>query len=716
LNLSDLQQGDPSADALREVANIARDLPEKSGWGLDSIYHILAALVESAPLSRPIGELEEARSKFNNQTPALVRRIIEVADNAFLVPTSPENKIDLERARVHFEESGKKLESLGTFPETKLLQHQLNHWLKEVRNRIGIPKIGDLQIEIIANSSLEENWRNGGGWSGTIPLRIMNCGDEKIEDICIRLTPIEGEMPPVEEICITELESGTTVYGEFSFEVGSVVKVEVQAEYRWWVSHNGEQKKHLQTLPPKDAVTSERERYQIKIGLVADEPKEMVNWYVPDRPLISDSEWKRLAHGSAPDLVKKLITQLVSVENGTQAGRVIAVRGLRRTGKTSILLQVLKGISESKHSRQFVVVYIDLLLWLVQNKNAKRGDIPLDALLWQEIVTEIAYLIQRQEYELSDELTGYIHKQSEHSQMAEEVGGVTYDDFVKIVRGVTSELSARLIVVIDEADSFGDPAFNQNAGDKSTKPTLPIIGADLRDLVRRLDVTFVLVHELLDATWEQDFYNTLKPLPERTSLLTEEETRQLVHAGRVILTDLAHKAVWHYTGGYPALIQLLCFYLVDKIQADKTRDGNLRSIVTGSDVRAAVDKINTSQDWSVFVDYLHYGFSQEEIRFMVALVMGATEKSTWQIKSIELNGSQYINLEKIQSAYNTVIAGESCSIEDIRKWVSLMMTKEILRKNKATPKLEWRVGWLHELMQQRAPEILEQVRNENRSG
>ena len=359
------------------------------------------------------------------------------------------------------------------------------------------------------------------------------------------------------------------------------------------------------------------------------------NPYIVGRPISSPSEFDTVFRGR-----KEHLRTLRRTISGCQDhGTFIHVRGLRRTGKTSLLLQVRHELKE------MLFVYIDCL----------NAEMKIDMQLRNQNIEEreiIPWIMGRFLQEIAFELTP-------DDELTIDSDVVTESQFETLFDTLRQQ-GKRVILVLDEADAFARSPLNKKMVEGFGQPAKLIL-----DFLKKLTakgLIVVFVHELVDDFWSQNIFPHTEV---RLGLLRREDTEELAKqvSPDVIYTPLALNYLWTITGGYPFLIQLVCYYLVESLNQQLTRlstsirptrqwwnrfawharnllgrgvgppaTDSVSGVVDIEYLKQIVEKMILSADARLQTDYLRWGFSKPESELLRLLtVPGRIDTQTGEI-------------------------------------------------------------------------------------
>ena len=563
-------------------------------------------------------------------------------------------------------------------PECRLLRRWSTKWLGRIETIDPLNSRACLQIQLAPSllpKEIEEEQIDEGTKRRYVrlPLAIINNGPGPAFNINVQLeggSQITVVGPPKAKVDLATLDPDKIEVATFRFwqmhdeEISVVVKVTYDDFTR---GHVSESKPF--TWPP----------------LAKDIQGPIHNPFVIGRPVGSRAEFHTLFRGRDDQLRK--LRQAIHDDEGKikDQGTFIFIRGLRRTGKTSLILQFREQIRD----QNFLLVYMDCLLFEQQIALAKEP--------WSQerFLREVAGVVAA---------TASVELPADR-----DVGKL--QEFEGFLQFVQERTRCRLILVFDEADAFGREAFGGFA-----KPVLQFFNK-LKEIEGFL---FVFVHELTNGFWEkQDFPHEQV----RVELLEPEDTKALATEVMpdLIYTPLALRYLWMITGGYPFLTQLVCHHLVEELNERRDPEaGTLNGIIEIGDIKRVVAQIILSEDDRPQIDYLRLGFSSEEKQLLLELAraddVDAKTGLVRPVKVAEKNGVrvQIRNRDECESEEEHKRFHEQYGTEQRRHAFQRLLTKEVLDRtgdrehnhHREGSNLRLRVGflwlYLHEL--QRAVE------------
>jgi hypothetical protein len=279
--------------------------------------------------------------------------------------------------------------------------------------------------------------------------------------------------------------------------------------------------------------------------------RPIANPYVPGTPLRQNSP---LFYG------RERLFSFIAENAGRVAQRnILILVGQRRTGKTSVLLRLSHHLPE-----HLVPVYIDC---------QSLGVTPGMPALFHELAWQIADALQLRDIEVTVPPLA----EWEHNPTA-----VLERYFLPLVREKMPQ-PMLLLLVFDEFE-----AFENLVEDGILPPTLFPYLRHLMQHSERLSFIFVGTRRLEEMS--ADYWSVLFniALYQRIGYLNDEAATRLVSepvAPDLIYDDLALDKVLRVTAGHPYFLQLVCYTLVKRANAQGS------GYVTISDVNATLDEM-----------------------------------------------------------------------------------------------------------------------------
>jgi len=368
--------------------------------------------------------------------------------------------------------------------------------------------------------------------------------------------------------------------------------------------------------------------YRVLKGDERLQGKRLLNPYIPERPLRYAREIKNFG-----DLLsrRQILEQIVSTLLDRKGEGVwINLYGLRRIGKTSLLYQLqnelpnLHKVHRDIGKLRLVPVYINCLDLDANKDWNKKG-------VCHFIARNVRYVLQ----ERLKELPIFLIESTEEPKQI----------FRKFLKDIYKQApNIRLVIMLDDAHVLNDSPF------KSFAPQLLF---DLQDLASMKGTGFCLIlvtEREIDKIWPQftkpseskpgGLEERLLSVNKRFLLpsMSEEEVKSVAKKAQLDYSDLALEYLWRVTGGYPSLVQAICYHLVEDRRAKGKR------AVTMPVVRETIDSFIRNKDTYKYLEYLGKGFTPSEWKLLADIVWGYYGKkldaSTMRIEVDTLTDSE----------------------------------------------------------------------------
>lgn len=297
----------------------------------------------------------------------------------------------------------------------------------------------------------------------------------------------------------------------------------------------------------------------------------------------------------------------------------MAITGLRRTGKTTLLRYLCNKISKEK--KDFLVVEIDCLPWHYEWEKAAGAKWSTKKFLFR-VANAITQCITFKNISSKSVRLKTIMEQ----EIANEE--ISDDDFKELIDEIHANTKKTLLLAFDEADSLEEFV--------PINDLINILYLYFKTLVETQKLMTIFVHEkesiFWDNLWNLPNYPVITKI-ESMHFLTRDATIELATKPvELIYTPLAKEYLWRITGGYPAFIQYLCYHLIDAIQSEKI---NYTGIIHIDDLKMIVKNIVNSNQGRDYFDYLSYSISLEERRLLFILIKnGKIDPQTSRIYSL----------------------------------------------------------------------------------
>jgi hypothetical protein len=329
--------------------------------------------------------------------------------------------------------------------------------------------------------------------------------------------------------------------------------------------------------------------------------KRIRNPYHPDRPLRYPQDFKNFDNLSSTQTVNRLGKIL-----SDNQGALINFYGLRRTGKTSVLYRLEQKLNKNK----YFPVQIDCFdLRVIQEK-------------WTE-ERFLYFIAKRIRYVVQDRL----EDEAEIPVWPAEVADAkeAFKTFIKRIYKILGE-DKKLVLMLDNADLLGESPFDTFALQalydlymmtySEIESSFFLIVVTERAIGEEVWASYANQKPSSEKVASPDKEDKLSPYVERLELLALDQ-RDLTHLVALVpelqYSGLALEYLWRVTGGYPSLLQAICYYIVrDRLEAKKSN-------VTLPVVQRVAQWLIYNHDVQSYYNYLKLGFTGAEWDFLVAL-------------------------------------------------------------------------------------------------
>ncbi|HBL28391.1 MAG TPA: hypothetical protein DD490_16275 [Acidobacteria bacterium] len=560
--------------ALRSMARTLREAPGRSGlqspsFQLASFYDFLADLASGRLVTqRHEIAIELIYPRF--------QELARLARTAFSPQRSSEMVLNLRWFKENLENP-----LVWPGPEAGILYTVAKEWLKRL-----LSTDVKVQLEILLCPSLLP------AAEGSPTISVRNASIIPVSDIELSVCLTEeaeppSQGPPATADAIWEalpapslLPPGETTLIQLPFDE----KTTGRLTFRWQCVAPGQSGPHIETirLPvarPRGAVDQGDDRY---------------NPFVPNLPIDHADCWLVLAKGSHAALVGKILSEL-----SLSLGKVLDLRGLRRSGKTTVLRRLA---AELEKDSPLLPVYIDIYSWWLPLEN--RGESIDDAGLYYEIADSILRTTWRLglDVPLSERFTRDFERNEDGSPRL-QLPFVRFEQFLQVL---AKDLPGRRpLLLLDEIDSWLDKArFNSGSVALFRK---------LEDLAEGRLCSAILAHTTSGAQWQKHFADQIpKATFERIEFLERRDVEDLVRLLPAECTAWASELLWKLTGGWPGLTQLLLHMIYEDLVAASESAKEL-PVVDAARVRSILASFLGSPDWMASRSHLLSSFEPGEL-------------------------------------------------------------------------------------------------------
>lgn len=591
---------DSAITALRNYVQGMAELSKLDVTGAserEALLRRLLDLISVTPFSS-LPELSVSPVAIENRDSLELQPLLCAAAGAFAIRNSKE---DAEEALKTFI-WGIRAPRNRLLPEAQLLIRAANRWLDALRVEDENTLLS-LEIGASLDLSQREEYRCSDGTAKlALSIFIANQGFPTPAEayVCIE-TSVN-----VSDCLVSEAISPHPRFWKKALQEiparGARVRDTIMVSYRGygsvkvWIEYSSSQKRGSTSL------TEVIETELISSTQAADESliRDISNPYIPDLPLLTFSQWERLAKGTHRQLSEHLLEDL-----SIDSGRVVVIRGCRRTGKTSIL-QHLR--TELEHQGDFLPVYIDLYMWFLELKNrdkcVKDGET-----LYYELVRATFSAIESTFADIENDVAEEdprIERLRRRLDEPSKTRSLQLREFEDFMSAVKDELGRRVLLIIDELDWLVN--MDVFAGTAES-----MLGGLAATSLRRGSFSALLSHDWTSPGWEPRYKEgRWSFLTRRVRFLRRSDVEALARVDeRLRVSDMAIDFIWRFTGGWPGLVQLLCYEVIEVVR--RGENGSTIDIVVA---KAAARRILDSPDYGKFLSYLLGGLLEDEMEIL----------------------------------------------------------------------------------------------------
>jgi uncharacterized protein YoxC len=403
--------------------------------------------------------------------------------------------------------------------------------------------------------------------------------------------------------------------------------------------------------------------YQIKYFDAAGEyVKEPISTYIPPVRIPPKGELKnpyllnRPLRATDRNLFVGREQKIEELKNNLLAGdtgNMLAVLGLRRVGKSSLLNHFIAECP----SLNCLPVYIDLALWSIVRGETQK--LWTEEMMWGAIIREI--------YSKASSLS------PQSPQFKEPPMLLSTENFEQQIQEFVTHLDMTVVLILDEADLLFE-------NDQSSFSDLEIRKNLLRNLNairQKYKFSVIFAHDVgTDGLWGMV---DVLPLKFRLELLKKDETEIILTSfdDNARFSTQALEYAWQVTAGYPALVQLFAYHIVEDCRQRKdhenyTTEKNVS--IALKDIIKVTEMIIADTDNYDFINYLRYGFTELEVALLRDLVKDVDEITSC-VRTIKIEAKGFVRNQ------NSTIRPEYQQIR-YSELILQLINKEVLRRDK----------------------------------
>ncbi|MGD2087178.1 MAG: hypothetical protein PVH61_13425 [Candidatus Aminicenantes bacterium] len=349
--------------------------------------------------------------------------------------------------------------------------------------------------------------------------------------------------------------------------------------------------------------------------------KEINNPYTPGIPIISEWQMKNLMQGKHNEIAKRIMSELKNHRR-----EVHFIRGLTHSGKTSILKDLKYLINKEKN---YLPIYIDFYEWwsIISDK---KISIDICGLLY-ELANSAA-----NEANLLDFDTTSV---DDYLRQFEKEMRISYNYFKIFIKKLSkvSNGEYHIVFLLDELDWW--IRYREDMQDTTHR-----LVSFMSRLIQEDLCSVVLAIMWSNQAWKRKLEDSKVLLIQKHIEFFEKEDIEKLSRMKVIAnkdslfyTPLSIDFIWRISGGWPGIVQLIFYQIIEKLKRVANSDG----IVDISLVRKVVEDIINSEENKPFIAHHLKSLEIFEINFIRKLIeMDLINKKTGEISRLRKNKSE----------------------------------------------------------------------------
>lgn len=580
-----------TTDILRKGETIYKGIIDKRFDGASQMAQFYSLLLQLAEPFRAndllkINEIEKAPTNIQGIVTTILECFNDFPQRSYL-PSLMEPKLE------------KVIDDVKKYniPEKFFIIKIANLWLNEIRNIHNKPEnyTAEIAIELSPTLELDEKEEVVENATETInlPILLHNHGLHSAKEIVltIKITDGSGMIPPENSALVHwNHENNKSIPVELIKNETKIINIKVIRSTKCTIDISLKFKE----LTEREKTSKIREPI-IYSSRIIDYKKIKQNPYILTTP-IPEKLWDLLVY-ERNEILNELMDEIKKVKQKNNEGCFLALKGLRRTGKSTLLRHLCSEV----YNVGVLPVEIDSLLWRIEwEKDENRGYPWKPNKFLIKVALAIIYNIRFRKNQFDEAL----------EKQAKKISDI--EDFQVLISQLLESIKIPILLVFDEADSLGELSWFKD----------DILFLCFKSLLeKKMKIIILFSYDIMSPFWN-NISNNSKLLFKcvRTKLLSRNSTINLaVKPANLIFTPIAEEYLWRITGGYPALVQLICHYLL--MNSDKQK--GILNPVRASKLREVVQNIFNSKDAQQYIDYLDYlkyGFNSNEINLLITLI------------------------------------------------------------------------------------------------
>jgi hypothetical protein len=624
-------------DSAEKFRLFAANTPTPEGSSVVELHLRLADLLLARPLAHDFDFPDP------DCLPSALREIVRAANSAFRIQQPQEMRTRLEsliEMTGHLQNEKSRIAKV-----LNLAARQWHNAIKDLRNPAC------LHLALSPSLDLESRKRelrplDNDTFISEVPLSVTNSGFLPAYNVLLTIVAIDG-VEGLEITPATLLKPGTWQL-ELEKEVLPGRPTAIELQVRQKIAASLKLTTNFTHYTPH-ATGGQSNSLTIDLIIPRKALDESRNPFRPDlplTPLTDEGDWTPLMKGERELLAAEILTDPL-----LDGGRIYVIRGVRRSGKTSLLLGLRERMN--MEGAKFLPVYIDISLWH-PTLQEKVASIDVEGLLYEladSAVRKAMLFLSEEEEETAREIDELLAR-TKNMKLEPSSFGTLMDK-------LEASTGRKVVFLLDELDWWiKQEPFK---GDAQT------LLARLAGFSRTGNCGIILAHDWTTRGWDARYRDDdkLLPIPKRIKFLDKDSFGSLIRSIPRQVTAVASEFLWRFTGGWPGLAQLICFELSETLER-----GDL--IVDEWLAKDVAEKTLASKDWQPFLNSLMASFSETEMAFL----SWATENRLIGLRSMAFQGLTYTPGHNFKLALND--SSLNLSESDLNDAIRTLIDKQIL--------------------------------------